>query len=171
MSAGPDAFFIRSAMRSDLDAVRSLLVETWHDTYDALIGREKVTEITHSWHSVPALAARLERARSEFIVADNGGQIAGMAYAEASKDGRTVLLRQLYVLPSMQRQGIGSQLLNEIADCYPEARRVVVEVEEKNERAIAFYRAHGFWESERRADPLGHEVVVYQRAAAVWSGL
>jgi hypothetical protein len=31
-------------------------VETWHDTYDPLLGRERVTEITNRWHAVEALA-------------------------------------------------------------------------------------------------------------------
>ena len=35
---------IRPAAPADLPAVRALLVETWHDTYDALLGAERVTE-------------------------------------------------------------------------------------------------------------------------------
>jgi len=170
MSRRAEGFFVRTAARADLEAVRALLVATWHDTYDALTGREKVTEITNSWHSIPALAARLERPRSEFIVADDGKMIAGMAYAEASEDGKTLMLRQLYVLPVLQGRGIGSLLLNEIAGCYPEAQRMRLEVEEKNGRAVDFYRSHGFLDAGRATDALGGEVLIFERAAAAWSG-
>jgi hypothetical protein len=50
---------IREASETDLPAVRALLVETWHDTYDALIGVQRVTEITNSWHSFGTLATQL----------------------------------------------------------------------------------------------------------------
>jgi hypothetical protein len=31
--------FIRTAGERDLDEIRTLLVETWHDTYDGIYGR------------------------------------------------------------------------------------------------------------------------------------
>jgi len=37
---------IRSAVPGDADSTRRVLVATWHDTYDALLGAEKVSEIT-----------------------------------------------------------------------------------------------------------------------------
>ena len=38
--------FVRSAGERDLAAVRELLVETWHATYDPIYGAERVTAIT-----------------------------------------------------------------------------------------------------------------------------
>ncbi|MDZ5697662.1 GNAT family N-acetyltransferase [Chelativorans sp. M5D2P16] len=168
MTETAERFFVRTTMRADLEAVRALLVETWHDSYDALMGRDRVSEIVDSWHSIPALAARLERPRSEFIVADDGACIAGVAYAEASACGKTVALRQLYVLPGLQGRGIGSRLLNEIVECYPEARRMRLEVAEGNVRAIAFYRARGFEEAGREADPQGSRIVLFEHPLAVY---
>ena len=34
--------FVRTASSRDIEAVRALLVETWHDTYDAIYGPGKV---------------------------------------------------------------------------------------------------------------------------------
>ena len=39
--------FVRTASERDLAAVRALLVETWHATYDAIYGGKRVTEITN----------------------------------------------------------------------------------------------------------------------------
>ncbi|TGP80662.1 GNAT family N-acetyltransferase, partial [bacterium M00.F.Ca.ET.221.01.1.1] len=79
--------FVRTAGDRDLAAVRALLVETWHATYDAIYGAERVTEITNEWHSIASLKARLVKPSSEFLVADGGKRIGGMAFAEAVGDG------------------------------------------------------------------------------------
>ncbi|WP_027145028.1 GNAT family N-acetyltransferase [Mesorhizobium sp. WSM3626] len=141
--------FVRTAGDRDLAAVRALLVETWHATYDAIYGAERVTEITNEWHSIASLKARLGKPSSEFLVADDGKRIGGMAFAEAVGDGGVVMLRQLYVLPSLQGRGIGGMLLDEIIESFPEAHRIQLEVEEKNTRAVAFYQANGFVQAGR----------------------
>ncbi|MER8778662.1 MULTISPECIES: GNAT family N-acetyltransferase [unclassified Mesorhizobium] len=144
--------FVRTAGERDLAAVRALLIETWHATYDAIYGAARVTEITDEWHSIAALKARLTRPNSEFLVADDGKSIGGMAFAAATTDARIVMLNQLYVHPAWQRQGIGQALLDEIEASFPEARTLRVEVEEANAPAIAFYRSRGFLPAGDTAD-------------------
>jgi ribosomal protein S18 acetylase RimI-like enzyme len=139
--------FVRTAGEKDLEAVRTLLVETWHDTYDAIYGADKVAEITGERHSLASLRARLTRPHSEFLVADDGLAIAGMAFAVAIDEGATIMLHQLYVRPDKQRAGTGELLLDEIEASFPEARRVVLEVEAANAKGVAFYRKHGFVEA------------------------
>jgi ribosomal protein S18 acetylase RimI-like enzyme len=51
---------------------------------------------------------------------------------------RPMQLRQLYVVPSFQGRGVGSQLLLEAHDV------LWLGLDEHNTRAIAFYRRHGF---------------------------
>ncbi|UVK45114.1 GNAT family N-acetyltransferase [Mesorhizobium sp. AR07] len=145
--------FVRTAGERDLAAVRALLVETWHATYDAIYGASEVTEITDEWHSIASLRSRLTRPNSEFLVADDGKRIGGMAYAAATADAKIILLNQLYVLPACQRRGIGQALLEEIEASFPEARTLRVEVEEANGGAIAFYRSKGFLPAGNAADP------------------
>lgn len=139
--------FVRTASERDLGAIRSLLVETWHATYDAIYGAARVTEITDTWHSIPSLRERLTMPNSEFLVADDGKEIGGVAFGVADESGSTVILRQLYVLPRHQGRGIGGLLLDEIMESFPEARRIRLEVEPANARAVAFYLSHGFTES------------------------
>ncbi|MES0033077.1 GNAT family N-acetyltransferase [Mesorhizobium sp. M0040] len=144
--------FVRTAGERDLAAVRALLIETWHATYDAIYGAARVTEITDEWHSIAALKARLTRPNSEFLLADDGKSIGGMAFAAATTDARIVMLNQLYVHPAWQRQGIGQALLDEIEASFPEVRTLRVEVEEANAPAIAFYRSRGFLPAGNTAD-------------------
>src|SRR5690606_30042547 len=134
----------RTASERDLEAVRDLLVETWHATYDSIYGAERVKQITDDWHSIPSLKARLERIDSEFLLADNGEEIVGMAFASAAEGGATIMLRQLYVRPGYQGRGVGGLLLDEVEESFPEAARIRLEVEEANVKAVAFYLANGF---------------------------
>ncbi|MQW88273.1 GNAT family N-acetyltransferase [Sinorhizobium saheli] len=146
-------FFVRTASERDLERVRALLVETWHATYDSFYGVEKVSELTAKWHSIEALRARLQRKNAEFVVADNGREIAGMGFAAMSETlEKTVVLHQLYVLPKYQRHGIGRDMFAELETCFPDAERMRLEVEPQNLHALAFYRAHGFAEVGRTSN-------------------
>jgi len=136
-------YFVRTASRQDLPAIESLLKETWHATYDAHHGPEKVAAIVQVWHSRARLEAQLDQPNSEFLVADNGQHIAGVAFAFMEEE-KTVKLSKLYVMPQMQGQKIGLHLLIEVENSFPEAERVVLEVDENNTAAIGFYERYGF---------------------------
>lgn len=138
----PAPAYIRTVARKDLAPVRELIVTTWHDTYDHLYGADRVDAITADWHSPAALEQRLHLPHSEFILADDGAAILGICFAELEE--KTIMLRQLYVLPSAQGRGVGRLLLEEIVNCFDEATAIELEVEPENERAVAFYRHFGF---------------------------
>ena len=160
--------FVRTASERDLGAIRTLLVETWHATYDPIYGEERVTEITDEWHSIEALRPRLSRPNSEFLIADDGKRIGGVAFAEAIDGGRLIVLRQLYVLPPLQGRGIGGMLLDEVIESFPEASAIRLEVEERNARAIAFYTANGFVPSGETGEHsgTGAPTLIYSRNLA-----
>lgn len=164
--------FVRTAGERDLAAVRALLIETWHATYDPIYGAERVTAITNDWHSMASLERRLKRPHSEFLVADDGDVIAGMAFAAADTTGKAVMLHQLYVLPRFQGHGIGGMLLDEIMGCFPDAELIRLEVEAANTRAIAFYEAAGFARSGHTGEcgvaGSGIPALIYERPLEAW---
>lgn len=135
--------WVRTASLDDLPVISAMLTETWHDTYDGIYGRDKVAELTKAWHSVDALKGRLTKPRSEFIVVDDGAEIGGMAYV-VQIDSETSMLHQLYVRPTQQGQGLGEKLLVEAEACFPDVRKIRLEVEEANQRAVKFYERNGF---------------------------
>lgn len=159
--------FVRTASERDLKAVRDLLVETWHATYDAIHGPERVTEITDDWHSLAALKRRLDQPNAEFLVADDGKRIGGMAHAAADAMGTSVMVHQLYVLPALQGRGIGGMLLDEIVESFPDATVFRLEVEEANDKAIGFYRSQGFEQTGRTencgAEQSGISALIFER--------
>ncbi|TSE05023.1 GNAT family N-acetyltransferase [Mesorhizobium intechi] len=161
--------FVRTAGERDLAAIRALLVETWHSTYGAIYGAGRATEIAGERHSIASLKTGLTKPNSEFLVADDGKRIGGVAFAESLDGGDLVILKQLYVLPTLQGKGIGGMLLDEIIASFPEARAIRLEVEARNIRAIAFYQANGFVRSGgagEHAGASGEQTLVYHRPLA-----
>lgn len=136
--------YVRTAGERDVAPIRSLLAETWHATYDAIYGRAKVDALLADWHSVEAVRARVTQPGSEFLVADDGKAIAGVAFATYDADTKKVTLHQLYVRPEMQGHGVGGLLLDEIEGAFPEAGTVRLEVEPANVKGVAFYVGQGF---------------------------
>jgi ribosomal protein S18 acetylase RimI-like enzyme len=140
----PDRLIIRDAVAADLPAVRSLLVETWHATYDGIYGWQRVAEITNAWHSLENLSAQLGRDGEAFLVALVDDQIVATSSARRERD-RAALLTRLYVLPTYQGVGIGRTLLHVTLAHFPLAPVARLEVELQNEPAIAFYERMGFF--------------------------
>jgi ribosomal protein S18 acetylase RimI-like enzyme len=142
-------FFVRSASSRDIPAIREVLAETWRATYAPFYGAAKVEEIIADWHSEETIKASLDRPDGEFLVADDGTRIGGVAFASHAAANRSVSLHQLYVRPECQGLGIGRDLFAEIETCFPGAQSLTLEVDPGNEPAIAFYEAHGMKQTGR----------------------
>ncbi len=141
--SGTAPFFVRSAMPADIAVIKNLLHESWQATYGPTYGEEKIRNISQLWHTQPRLLAQLDTPHSEFVVADDGTSIGGMGYAVMVGES-DAHLKQLYVAPHLKGRGIGSQLLVETEGAFPQAKRVILEVEPENAQAIAFYESHGY---------------------------
>lgn len=155
-------------MDGDLKAVQTLLRRAWHASYDGIHGAEKIAAIAADWHSLANLAANLKKPWSEFLLADSGGGLAGMAYASQSSEDY-VVLHQLYVDPARTGEGIGAALLDECFEAFPEAKAFRLEVDAQNPGAKRFYERHGFREISRTdncgKDGSGMAAIVMERRA------
>jgi ribosomal protein S18 acetylase RimI-like enzyme len=143
--------WIRTASKRDIAPISKLLGLVWHHTYDRIYGRDKVDDITRQWHGHEALEKLLNAPSSEFLVADNGNTIVGMAYARQI-DEKKAKLHQLYVMLEFQGRGVGKLLLDEIEVSFFDVAAIVLEVEEQNLSAIRFYEKYGFRQSGKTTD-------------------
>ena len=140
--------FIRSATARDLPQIEALLRRAFHAAYDSIYGQARIEEVSRQWHTQSALKAQLDRAWSEFLLADTGEKTVGIAYASQSSED-FVSIHQLYVDPDLIGKGIGGELLSECLDAFPEAKAFRLEVDQKNPRAASFYQGFGFNEIAR----------------------
>lgn len=132
---------IRDATPLDASAVRAVLVETWHATYDDIMGPQEVTRITDDWHAEDRLRRQAENPDAVMLVAEVEGQIVGTT--SGRRDPTRGHVGRLYVLPAHHGAGVGSGLLRALRDRLgPGPLRVAVH--EDNAPAIAFYARQGF---------------------------
>ena len=126
---------IRPATPDDIGKVRSLLVATWHDTYDGLLGVERVTDTTDRWHALDVLTMQSARPNASFLVALQDDDVVGHAFADLSR---------LNDLPARLGQGSGGELLRAALGRHPGTTHVQLVVEARNAKALAFYGRNGF---------------------------
>ena len=82
-----------------------------------------------------------EMKRISFFGWEVNGELTGVMGIEPIKD--VTLIRHAYVLPTWQRQGIGSKLLNHLKSLVTTSR-LLVETWADAQWSIAFYQKHGF---------------------------
>jgi ribosomal-protein-alanine N-acetyltransferase len=86
-----------------------------------------------------AVLAELEGPGRRVVVADD---LSG--YAVSMTLGDIVDLQRIAVHPGRRRTGLASALLGDLLEHTGAADRMLLEVSERNESAVAFYVAHGF---------------------------
>jgi ribosomal protein S18 acetylase RimI-like enzyme len=86
-----------------------------------------------------AVVAELEGPGRRFVVAED---LSG--YAVSMTLGDIVDLQRIAVRPGQRRTGLASALLDDLLAHTGAADRMLLEVSERNEAAVAFYAAHGF---------------------------
>jgi len=143
-------YFVRTAGEADVEKIRAVLSDTFHDTYDPFYGADKVSRMVGSWHAPAAIRSRILKREGEFLVADSGRDIGGIGYAAMyPKMAKTAMLHQLYVKPTCQNEGVGRDIFAELETCFPDAEIMRVEVALPNVRAMSFYQRLGFVEVDR----------------------
>ncbi len=74
-------------------------------------------------------------------------------------------MQKIYLLPSRQGQGSGRRMLElfleHLRELDPAARRLGLNVNRDNRKAIDFYRRNGFEITSRRDHPIGHGYFMY----------
>lgn len=84
-----------------------------------------------------------------YLVARLDGEVVGYAVVSVAAD--IAELQRIAVDPSQRRAGVASALLDAGIEVSVGAERMLLEVREDNEGALAFYEARGFAELDRRA--------------------
>ncbi|UCI06355.1 GNAT family N-acetyltransferase [Mesorhizobium sp. B1-1-8] len=147
---------IRAMTKTDASTVSRLLGQSWRRTYSPILGDETAAQLSDDRHAPQKLAAELEDDNKMSFVAERpDGSIAGYAMAEMDDRG-DVTLNRLHVEPQEFGSGLAVDLLHAVLAAHAGIPSIALEVIEGNDRAIAFYRKHGFEVVEHR--PAAHGV-------------
>lgn len=135
---------IRRATRADVPALIAMLTETWHATYDPILGSERAGQIIAVWNDPSYWTSFIPGSSLEITaVGEQNGEIVAMALARLIT-AFELRLFMLYVRPEFQRRGLGCSLVAFVLDPFPTAGSITLEVLHANVQATAFYAAQGF---------------------------
>lgn len=144
-------FEIRPALNSDLEAIATVLVESWRAAYEGIMPAELLAS-----QSVAQRRSQLERIaerplpRRVMLVAYEGRHAVGTAWVGPDQggepSGQIGEVYAMYVTPSRWRAGIGAALMDR---CLDELRAegfesAVLWVLHNNEAAQRFYEQQGW---------------------------
>lgn len=146
-------YLIRAARSEDVPQLRLMLIETWHQAYDGILGKDAVDKRCRLYFEEPVLRRYLGTDTWTPVAVTPDEKIIAFMTSRVSLVGG-VNVSMLYVLPSHQRQGIGRALMLTLPHMYPAMRWTSLEVLEPNTPAIGFYEGLGFqrWSKYGMAD-------------------
>ena len=149
---------LRLLVASDAEKLRRLLRTCWLDTYKGILPDSVIQTAITVWQSKESLLRGLRNPQAFYSGCFEDRKLVGMVSAGKIDEG-TVKIFQLYVLPSHQRRGIGSRLMDAAIRRFRGAGKVVLEVEDGNQKGISFYSKYGFTYEGRTVVKIGGEEI------------
>ena len=137
---------IRPAEPDDFDAIKAVARETWHDTYDELEA-ELIDRTVDEWYTDDSMPLEAP-GTIVLVVEDDDGDVSGFTHAVAQ--GETADILRMYVSPSVQGEGVGTDLherLVEQLEVY-DVDRIRAFDFAFNEASREFYEGLGFEQTD-----------------------
>jgi ribosomal protein S18 acetylase RimI-like enzyme len=140
---------IRKAELEDIPQIRAVGSASWRATYTDIFPDAFIENALDQWWSEASFQSSIPNAAACNLVAEQDGQIVGtlLGTINPGEEGQVHLFR-LYIHPDHVGQGTGKQLWQAyLQHLAPGVKRVDLEVEPQNARAIQFYTRLGFKET------------------------
>ena len=153
MSHPAPAITITPLTRPDLPRVTAIARLTWPVAFDGLIPAAEIPKIVEAIYAPAQLEADMDNGHAFWIAVANG---ADAAFCAAYREGDTVWLKKLYVLPAAQGLGLGTALTQTAIAHFAGAKEISLFVKNDNVKAIGFYRRAGFAIAREVPVTMGH---------------
>jgi diamine N-acetyltransferase len=134
------------ATGADLPAISELAGVIWRACYPGIITEEQIDYMLGRMYSLETLRDETGSQGIRYDLLLVADQPAGFSSCGPTAEPGVVKLHKLYLRPEQHGRGLGSLLLHhcERAALEQGARRLVLNVNKRNARAIAAYRRNGF---------------------------
>ena len=141
-----DRIVIRPLAESDIDALRALAAEIWHDHYSAIIGTAQIQYMLEQRYRPEVLREELSRMGVwwDLLLIDDVPK--GYSSYFLTDESDELKLDKLYLHSACQRRGYGERMHERVLAKARSLglRRVSLAVNKGNSAAIAAYRKWGF---------------------------
>jgi GNAT superfamily N-acetyltransferase len=136
---------LRPATTDDFALIRSISERTWPSTYGHIISKEQIDFMLDWMYSDSSLSEQFASGHQFFIAHCNGADIGFCSVSKGEEGKHEHKLNKLYILPSIQKSGAGSLLLNKAVEIAKAAgsNSIYLQVNKHN-NAYEFYLKKGF---------------------------
>jgi N-acetylglutamate synthase-like GNAT family acetyltransferase len=133
---------IRNAITNDIKTIQSIAKTTWAITYHFL-SPEQIEYMLNWMYSTTSLQEQMQNEHQFFVAAVDGIVI---GFASVSKEEKNICkLNKLYILPTIQKAGVGKALLQRVIAFAKENDRNEIQLQvNRNNNAKNFYLRQGF---------------------------
>lgn len=135
-----------------LESIAVLARRIWPVSYANILTPEQINNLLGRIYSLENLRGEMQSGHRFFIAMQHSQAI---GYASAYQDGSVLWLKKLYVLPEMQGQGIGKELMQAALDAFPLAEEIRLLVNRDNLPAQQFYLRQRFTQTGEVAVQMG----------------
>lgn len=103
---------IISANENDSALIRELAIATWPDTFADILSSNQIDYMLEQMYSVDSLKKQMKNGH-HFILAKDNNEIVGFASYELNyKNEPKTKIHKIYILPFVQKEGVGTSLIN-----------------------------------------------------------
>ncbi len=157
--ADSDGIEIREAESSDVEGIRSVALESLHESYADVLDEEVIETAVERWYDDDAMAAELDEEGMLYLVAVSGDTVVGFSQSLVLSEDATGTILWLHVDPGNRDRGVGTTLLKHTQALLSErgVERVAAEVLAGNEAGTRFYEENGFEKATERETEIGDE--------------
>lgn len=144
---------------SDIPVIQRIAYHTWPITFEQILSLEQVTYMLDMMYSSVSLIQQIQEKGHSFLLAKIEEQEAmGFASFEINYEGLPVTkIHKIYILPESQGKGLGKNLFDRILQesVAKGIKRLSLNVNRSNEKALAFYQSAGFEVVAEEDIPIG----------------
>jgi ribosomal protein S18 acetylase RimI-like enzyme len=126
---------------TQLAVVIALAHRIWPHSYAGILTAAQIKHLLQHIYTETNLQQEIQIGHRFWLAHEDGIPV---GFASAYREGDILWLRKLYVLPEMQRRGIGAALTQSAIQAFAGAKEMRLLVNKKNLAAQAFYSKTGF---------------------------
>lgn len=137
---------IREANFNDIHIIQDIVMKVWPQTYASVISAEQIDYMIQMMYSDLSLQKQMKDGH-HFLIAELEGIPVGFGSFSRTENWTTYKLYKLYINTEIQRQGIGTALLNKVIQVIKSdhGKFLQLQVNRNNLQALDFYKKNGFF--------------------------
>jgi diamine N-acetyltransferase len=134
---------IRPASFNDIQYIQDIVAKTWPVTYTSILGKEQVDYMIGKFYSTPSLEEQMKNHHHFFLALNNYSPVGFASFSHAQ--AKTYKLQKLYVLPGLQKKGIGKMLLETVETVAKSMGGQILQLNvNRHNKAKKYYEKNGF---------------------------